>query len=42
MKKKNNSQSKESYLTSALNYFKQINAFKEVKKIEDMLGIRAA
>ncbi len=37
---KSNSQSKESYLTSALNYFKQINAFKEVKKIEDMLGIR--
>ena len=36
---KNNSQSKESYLTSALNYFKQINAFKKVKKIEDMLGI---
>ena len=39
---KNNSQSKESYLTSALNYFKQINAFKEVKKIEDMLGIGTA
>jgi tetratricopeptide (TPR) repeat protein len=38
----NNSQSKESYLTSALNYFKQINAFKEVKKIEDMLGIGTA
>ena len=39
---KNNSQSKESYLTRALNYFKQINSFKEVKKIEDMLGIRTA
>ncbi len=39
---KNNSQSKESYLTSALNYFKQINACKEVKKIEDMLGIGTA
>jgi len=39
---KNNSQSKESYLTSALNYFKQINAFKKVKKIEDMLGIGTA
>ncbi len=39
---KNNSQSKESYLTRALNYFKQINAFKEVKKIEDMLGIGTA
>ncbi|MCH7962414.1 MAG: tetratricopeptide repeat protein [Bacteroidetes bacterium] len=36
---KNNSQSKNSYLTSALNYFKQINAFKKVKKIEDMLII---
>ncbi|MCH7773610.1 MAG: tetratricopeptide repeat protein [Bacteroidetes bacterium] len=39
---KNNSQSKESYLTSALNYFKQINAFKKVKKIEDMLNIGTA
>jgi tetratricopeptide (TPR) repeat protein len=39
---KNNSQSKKSYLTSALNYFKQINALKEVKKIEDMLGIGTA
>jgi tetratricopeptide (TPR) repeat protein len=39
---KNNSQSKQSYLTRALNYFKQINAFKEVKKIEDMLGIGTA
>jgi len=39
---KNNSQSKESYLTRALNYFKQINSFKEVKKIEDMLGIGTA
>ncbi len=39
---KNNSQSKESYLTRALNYFKQINAFKEVKKIEDMFGIGTA
>jgi len=39
---KNNSESKESYLTGALNYFKQINAFKEVKKIEDMLGIGTA
>jgi tetratricopeptide (TPR) repeat protein len=39
---KNNSQSKESYLTSALNYFKRINAFKEVKKIENMLGIGTA
>jgi len=35
---KNNSQSKQSYLTSALNYYKQINAFNEVKKIEIMLG----
>ena len=35
----NNSQSKKSYLTSALNYFKQINALKEVKKIESLLGI---
>jgi len=39
---RNNSQSKESYLTSALNYFKQINAINEVKKIEDMLGIGTA
>jgi tetratricopeptide (TPR) repeat protein len=38
----NNSQSKKSYLTSALNYFKQINAFKKVKKIENMLGIGTA
>ncbi|MCH6576128.1 MAG: tetratricopeptide repeat protein [Bacteroidetes bacterium] len=39
---KNNSQSKNSYLTSALNYFKQINAFKKVKKIEDMMNIGTA
>ena len=39
---KNNSKSKESYLTSALNYFRQINAFKEIKKIEDMLDIGTA
>ncbi|MFB3057494.1 MAG: tetratricopeptide repeat protein, partial [Ignavibacteriaceae bacterium] len=39
---KNNSQSKNSYLTSALNYFKQINASKKVKKIEDMLNIGTA
>jgi tetratricopeptide (TPR) repeat protein len=39
---KNNSQSKESYLTRALNYFKQINALKEVKRIEDMLRIGTA
>jgi hypothetical protein len=39
---KNNSQSKKSYLTSALNYFKQINAFKKVKKIKDMMGVGTA
>ncbi len=39
---KNDSQSKNSYLTSALNYFKQINAFNKVKKIEDMLNIGTA
>ncbi|MFC2119524.1 tetratricopeptide repeat protein [Bacteroidota bacterium] len=39
---KNNAQSKKSYLTSALNYFKRIKAYKEVKKIEDMLGIGTA
>jgi tetratricopeptide (TPR) repeat protein len=38
----NNSQFKKSYLTSALNYFKQINAFKEVKKLENMLCIGTA
>jgi len=38
----NNSQSKKSYLTRALNYFKKIKAYKEVKKIEDMLGIGTA
>lgn len=38
----NNSQSKQSYLTSTLNYYKQINAFKEVKKIKDMLDIGTA
>jgi len=38
----NNSQSKQSYLTSALNYYKHINAFNEVKKIENMLGIGTA
>ena len=36
---KNNSQSKNSYLTRALNYFKRINAYKKVEKIEDMLNI---
>jgi tetratricopeptide (TPR) repeat protein len=39
---KNNAQSKKSYLTSALNYFKQIKAYKEVEKIENMLGIGTA
>lgn len=39
---RNNSQSKESYLTSALKYFKQINAFNEVKKIKDMMGVGSA
>ena len=39
---KNNSQSKKSYLTSALSYFKKIKAYKEVKKIENMLGIGTA
>ena len=38
----NNSDSKKSYLTRALNYFKQINALKEVNKIENMLGIGTA
>jgi tetratricopeptide (TPR) repeat protein len=40
--RKNNSQSKESYLTSALKYFKQVNSFKKIKKIEDMLGLGTA
>ncbi len=40
--RKNNSQSKESYLTSALKYFKQVNSFKKIKKIEDMLGVGTA
>jgi len=39
---KNDSQSKNSYLTRALNYFKQINSFKEVKKIEDILDLETA
>ena len=39
---KNDSQSKNSYLTSAQNYFKQINAFKKVKKIEDILDLETA
>jgi tetratricopeptide (TPR) repeat protein len=38
----NNSDFKKSYLTRALNYFKQINALKEVNKIENMLGIGTA
>ena len=37
--KKNNTESKISYLKSALNYFKQVNAFRKVKKIEDMLDL---
>ena len=40
--RKNNSQSKESYLTSALKYFKQVNSFKKIKKIEDMLSVGTA
>ena len=40
--KKNNTQSKISYLKSALSYFKQINAFKEIKQIEDMLDVETA
>jgi tetratricopeptide (TPR) repeat protein len=40
--KKNNTQSKISYLKSALSYFKQINAFNKIKKIEDMLDVETA
>jgi tetratricopeptide (TPR) repeat protein len=40
--RKNNSQSKESYLMSALKYFKQVNSFKKIKKIEDMLSVGTA
>jgi hypothetical protein len=34
--------SRESYLASALKYFKQIHASQKVKEIETMLGIETA
>jgi len=37
-----NSKSKDPYLKSALNYYKQIDALQKVKEIELMLGIEAA
>jgi tetratricopeptide (TPR) repeat protein len=33
-----NFKSKDSYLLASLNYFKQVNAFEKVKKIENMMG----
>jgi tetratricopeptide (TPR) repeat protein len=41
-KEMNNSKSKQSYLKSSLDYFKQISASEKVKRIEELIGAEAA
>lgn len=41
-KEMNNSKSKQSYLKSSLDYFKQISAAEKIKKIEELIGAEAA